>query len=92
MFLLGIVTSARYGISYPYGLEFCPEKHKKLLSVCYFFVGAFVLIVISFFYPFISKHWEHYALIGAAYNAVALIGLPFLPESPKFLHGKNRFS
>ena len=91
MFFFGIVTSARYGIAYPYGMEFCPEKNKKILSIFYFSVGASSLIFISFFFPFISKHWEHFVLIAATLTAISLIGLPFLPESPKYLHAKKRF-
>ena len=92
MFFFGIQSTARYGIAYSYGLEFCPEKYKQLLSTIYFIFSALCLIIVAFFFPFISKKWEYYALIGVAYNVLSLIGLPFLPESPKFLHGKNRFS
>ena len=92
MFLFGIVSCPRYGIAYSYGLEFSPDKHRKILSTSYFYIGGMSLLVVAFFFPFISKHWEHFAMIAVVCNIFSLFTLPFLPESPKFLHGKNRFA
>lgn len=40
---------------------------------------------------YISKYWRGYQLIGWSFNFVTIVGVFFMPESPKFLISKNKF-
>lgn len=48
-------------------------------------------IWLTIYYWYISINWVPFHLIGPVLNITALIGLPFIPESPKFLYEKKRY-
>ena len=79
-------------IGYVLGMEYVPERSKYLLNALLFFFDATPNWLLSVWFVYLSKHWEHLALIGAAMTALSLLLLTFvLPDSPKFHYAKRSY-
>ena len=44
-----------------------------------------IYIVATIYFWKINKHWFWFVLVGYIWNLISLIGLAWMPESPRFL-------
>ena len=55
------------------------------------FFDNFTVIFICLYFKYISRYWLWFQLFGVGLNALALIGVLFIPESPEYLYSFYRF-
>lgn len=56
-------------------------------------MDGFVVLVIVVYFVYVSRNWYYIILYAATTNFIfLLIGIWFLPESPKWLYDKKRYS
>ena len=53
--------------------------------------NGFVAVYTVIYYWFISNYWIPINAIGAALTLISMVGVYFLPESPKFLITMKRY-
>lgn len=49
-------------------------------------------IIIGFYWRYLSKNWLWLAIYACSLNAISLIGLFIIPESPEYLYSFYRFT
>ena len=85
-FCFGLLNSIRMNIGYIYMMELLPLKGQAFFGGFWLaFEGVIMLIASFYFLLSENRKWETICLIGFTMQIVAIIGLWFLPESPKFL-------
>jgi len=94
MFINGIVSASRKSIGFMYIVELAPSKFRATLGTLWNTSElSMTNIYITTYFWFINKNW-----IGTAYIAEFLVTISFLftwafiPESPKWLYVKERYS
>lgn len=56
-----------------------------------FMIDAMTLVWTSLYYEYIGKYSEYMIIIGILFAGVALIGMIFIPESPKQLMEMKKY-
>ena len=90
--LFGSVCSLIIQVGYVYLTELMPLSVQPLVTSLWSMQDATIYIVAVIYFSSISKHWIYYALIGYTANVISMVGLYWLPESPKFLHKAGRIA
>jgi hypothetical protein len=60
--------------------------------VCTLLLFYFIRILICLYFKFVSRYWLWFQLIGVFLNAVSLVGIYLIPESPEYLYSFYRFN
>jgi len=55
------------------------------------FVDSSTMLLYPMYHRFLTKNWIYFHLLSFALNGIAIIGMFAVPESPKYLIGKQRF-
>ena len=90
--LFGAVCSLIIQVGYVYLTEMVPTKIVAGLTSLWSIQDATIYICCVVYFAEISKHWFYYALIGYILNVISMVGLYWLPESPRFLHKSGKES
>ena len=91
IFLMGIEQPARFLVGYIYLSELCPERHRPLVtSVALFFVAQAVTISCVYFMT-ISKNWLWLEIAGLGISFLAMFGICFTEESPRYLIANEKY-
>jgi len=92
MIILGTTFSGKNIVALNYAVESVPASYQKLVVSTYWGVELVSIILWSFYYQKLDKNWfplqATYFVLGILVFFVALL---VLPESPKYLHSKQRF-
>lgn len=92
-FISGLFATARFTTGYNYATELWPSRHLSTAGTMVHFFEGMVIISISTFYMTTSKNWQPTMLFGAATGIFFMIlNLLIIPESPKWLYGKKKYS
>lgn len=91
IFLFGIGGVGRSSISYLYMQEFLPQNKQTLVGTILQLNNGFVAVYTVIYYWFISNWWIPINVFGGALTLVSMVGVWFLPESPKFLITMKRY-
>lgn len=92
MIVLGTTFSGKNIVSLNYAVESVPKESKEMVVSVYWIVELVSIILWSFYYQKLDKNW--YPLQCAYFVAgifVALLGIILFPESPTYLHNKQKF-
>lgn len=91
IFFFGMGGVGRSSISYLYMQEFLPQDKQTLVGTILQLNNGFVAVYTVLYYWFISNYWIPIQIFGGVLTAISMIGVWFLPESPKFLITKKRY-
>jgi len=92
MFVNGLATGGRVITGYTYFCELYPDRAGTIVGTCWNCLEATVNILLAVYYAYVSKDWRWVILYAVCSGTLALIiGVFFLPESPKWLYEKERF-
>ena len=92
MIILGTTFSGKNIVSLNYAVESVPKESKELVVSLYWIVELVSIILWSFYYQKLDKNW--YPLQFIYFMAgifVTLLGIVMFPESPHFLHNRQKF-
>ena len=90
-FLFGALSSVRMNIGYVYLMEMLPEKWQTPITSIWNVQEAFIYVLATLYFWKISTHWFYFVVIGLGFNIISVIGLFFLPESPRYLVTVKKF-
>jgi MFS family permease len=90
-FMMGILHMGIYNGCYINVCEYVHLRWKNkvcsLLLVC----DMATCIIIGAYWRYISKNWLWLHIFACSCNAIGIVGLFFLPESPEYLYSFYRF-
>ena len=94
VFLGGISETGRYYVAYVYAIEVFPKRLQSNAGISIFLVfGCCKVMICLYFMLSSSKEWKVLAYTGISFAVLSLlITVIKLPESPRFLFSKRRFS
>ena len=46
---------------------------------------AFIYVLATLYFWKVNKHWFYFVLIGYTWNVISVVGMYWMPESPRFL-------
>jgi MFS family permease len=90
-FIMGILHMGIYNGCYINVCEYVHERWKNKVCSLLLVFDMLTCIIISAYWRYISKNWLWLHIFACCCNAVALIGLYLLPESPEYLYSFYRF-
>ena len=91
IFLMGIEQPARFLVGYIYLSEMCPEDKRPIVtSIAMFFVAQAVTFACVYFLA-ISKNWLWLEIAGLGMSCIAMFGLCFTTESPRYLIANEKY-
>ncbi|CAI2363843.1 unnamed protein product [Moneuplotes crassus] len=92
LFLAGLFIYRNVAV-YILVLEMVPEKYRIYASSCILSAEAMLTVPpITIFFLSGGKNMYHILAVGVGLSVISSISAFFVPESPKFLYGKKRFS
>jgi MFS transporter, SP family, sugar:H+ symporter len=91
IFFFGMGGVGRSSISYLYMQEFLPQNRQTLVGTVLQLNNGFVAVYTVIYYWFISKQWLYINIFAGFLTALSMVGVFFLPESPKFLITLRRY-
>jgi hypothetical protein len=53
--------------------------------------SSFITVLSAFYFYFISKYWVWFQVFGWGLNLIVILGVMFIPESPKYLITMKRY-
>lgn len=71
--------------------EFLPQNKQTLVGTILQLNNGFVAVYTVIYYWFISNWWIPINVFGGLLTLVSMVGVWFLPESPKFLITMKRY-
>ena len=90
--VLGLASSGRASIGYCYFVELAPKRYADMMGTWWNIAEAFVYILLTIYFAYISKNWFWTIAFGTFLSAVTLVTIfLFVPESPKWLFDKKRY-
>ena len=91
-FFFGMMAVGRANLSYLLLMELIPEANRTVVGTMIFILDSCTLILSSFILRFVTKQWYPFQIFTMSINLVALIGMFFIPESPRFLVEAKRYN
>lgn len=89
--IVGVFTSLRTGVGWPYLLEMVPKKDRAMHATLYGMLGASWGMIGSIFFYFFTNNAYYFMGIGYAMQIISVLLTMMLPESPVFLLSKGHF-
>lgn len=69
-----------------------PTKYRSMVGTFAQFADSWTPVMTSLYHQYVSKDWLPFQIFSAVLTWVALIALLVVPESPKYLFSKGRYS
>lgn len=93
MFCIGVTFPGKNVIFYNYIMEMMNTKSRETAVMFITIVEAINVIAVTMFYEYLSHNWENTCIIGIFFTILSIcLTFKYLPESPKFLYSKGRFT
>lgn len=90
-FFMGFLRMSLYNSAYINICEYVHGMWKSYVCMLLLTFDLLTVILMGIYYHYISRSWLYFALIGLIMNAVAVIGVYFVPESPEYLYSYYKF-
>lgn len=84
-FCFGAMSSLRVNVGYVYLMELLPKKAQTPVTSGRNVLEAFIYVLATLYFWLVSKHWFWFVLVGYVWNIISVIGLYWMPESPRYL-------
>ena len=92
MFVLGMACVGTRSIQFLYLMELLPERWQVPIGTLLNLWDTLVPVMYTLYYWKIAKEWLWFVVIFAeAAGVLTIVGIFFLPESPKFLISMKKF-
>jgi ABC-type sugar transport system permease subunit len=72
--------------------EYVHDKWKNVVCTVMLVFDMLTVIITGIYWKWVSKNSDGILLFGIACNAIGLLGLLFIPETPEYLYSFYRFS
>eukprot|EP00347_Sterkiella_histriomuscorum_P010242 403377046 len=82
----GICGVGRSAIGYLYLLEMIPAEWKNIVGTLTHVANSFTFIISAVYFWKLSKDWEWFILFALISNAITVVAVSRIPESPKFTY------
>jgi MFS family permease len=93
MIVLGTTFAGKNIVALNFAIECVPETVQKFVVSIYWSVELLSIVLWSFYYQRLDKNWFPLQAIYFFFGIVVLIlGIFVLPESPKYLYSKQKFT
>ena len=66
LFIVGVITSMRTGVGFPYMMELVEKKHRTFYSTMYCIIGSVFMIIGGIFFLFFSRNAYYFMGVGCA--------------------------
>jgi MFS family permease len=91
LFFFGATCPGREHVPFTYMCELVPERHRQIIGSVLLFADATTIGLIAVYFRFISKQWLYFQYFSLGLNLIATVVILFVPESPKYLHGRGSY-
>lgn len=78
--------------TYVMATEFAPVRHKVVVTTIILCANSLVMPVTAFYFRFISRDWRWIFYVYTAITTVISILANFVPESPRYLYEKEKYT
>jgi hypothetical protein len=68
-----------------------PVNYRTYIGTLLLFADASTMTLLVVYFRFISKEWVYFQGTSLILNLISVIFIAFVPESPKYYHGKGMF-
>lgn len=85
------MSSIRVNIGYVYLMELMPKKAQTPVTSGRNVLEAFIFVLATLYFWQINKHWIYFVLIGYSWNIISVIGMYWMPESPRYLLNVGKY-
>ena len=92
LFVFGFLSPIRLNLSFIYGSEVFKEKHASIMGSICLCLDSFTMIIVSFYFKYVSKEWSYLYYCLFAITCIPFMISLIMPESPKFLLSKKKFT
>ena len=93
VFFMGLEQVARYTVGYIYLSEFCCDKFQRpFVTTIVMFISSESAMICAIYFQSVAKRWEFFELVGLGMSIISLCSVFFIPESPRWLISRGRFT
>ena len=87
----GMMSSIRVNIGYVYLMELMPKKMQTPVTSGRNVLEALIFVFATLYFWQINKHWIYFVLIGYIWNIISVVGMYWMPESPRYLLNVGKY-
>ena len=84
-FCIGLNIPLLQQVGYNYMIEFFAKSNQVAAGTAYNMINACVFFLTTLYFWKLSNDWTGYFVIVLAFNAISLIGVILMPDSPRLL-------
>jgi hypothetical protein len=92
IFASGVLWNGKNIVGLSYAEEFLPKQHSKDVITGMFVIGSFCMFTVPLYFITISNNWVPIGIMMVIWTLIAVIIMPNVPESPKFLYEKGDYN
>jgi hypothetical protein len=85
------MSVGRATVGYLYCLEFVPLSSQATVGTIMQIFSSSVTLILTLYFYFISRYWLWIQVFGWTFNLITVVGVIFMPESPKYLLTTRRY-
>jgi hypothetical protein len=90
-FLMGFLHIGIYNGGYVNVCEYVHNPWKNHVCTILLVFDMLTTILIGVYFHYVSRYWLWFCLVGVAFNAISLVGIFLIPESPEYLYCFYKF-
>jgi MFS family permease len=92
-FFQGACSPGKCQVTFVFSQELVPKKYQNYIGSAILFGDASTMLILAVYHGLLSKNWVPLQLTSFILNIISVLGIWLLvPESPKWLIGKGRYS
>lgn len=90
-FLVGVVNAGIYNGGFINVCEYVHSPWKNHVCTLLLIMDNFTVCLVCLYFKYVTRYWLWFQLFGVTLNAVALVGILMISESPEYLYSFYRF-